>query len=138
MNGQDLIQFYRPTDAYGEFSNFAEFPIDLDGEPWPTSEHYYQAQKFLDAKHQDDVRCAETPMDAAILGRDRERPMRKDWESVKVDVMRRAIHAKFTQHPVLTILLLETGMARLVEHTRRDSYWGDGGRGRNMLGMLLM
>ena len=32
------------------------------------------------------------------------------------------------------------GDAKLVEHTTNDSYWGDGGdgRGRNMLGQLLM
>jgi N-glycosidase YbiA len=36
--------------------------------------------------------------------------------------------------------LLETGDARIVEHTTRDRYWADGGdgSGRNMLGRLLM
>ena len=31
--------------------------------------------------------------------------------------------------------LLATGNARIVEHTERDSYWGDGGdgSGKNML-----
>jgi predicted NAD-dependent protein-ADP-ribosyltransferase YbiA (DUF1768 family) len=31
------------------------------------------------------------------------------------------------------------GDALLVEHTRKDSYWGEGGdgRGRNMLGQIL-
>lgn len=37
-------------------------------------------------------------------------------------------------------LLIGTGDARLVEHTDRDSFWGDGGdgRGKNMLGRILM
>jgi ribA/ribD-fused uncharacterized protein len=54
--------------------------------------------------------------------------------------MSKALTAKFTQHPELKALLLGTGDARLVEHTENDSYWGDGGngRGRNMLGQLLM
>jgi predicted NAD-dependent protein-ADP-ribosyltransferase YbiA (DUF1768 family) len=36
--------------------------------------------------------------------------------------------------------LLESGDARIVEHTARDRYWADGGdgSGRNMLGRLLM
>lgn len=33
-----------------------------------------------------------------------------------------------------------TGDAELIEHTRTDAYWGDGGdgRGKNRLGILLM
>lgn len=54
--------------------------------------------------------------------------------------MLETLYAKFTQHPDLTDKLLETGNARLVEHTENDSYWGDGGdgSGKNMLGQLLM
>ena len=48
--------------------------------------------------------------------------------------------AKFTQHPKLKKVLLDTGDRKIVEHTKRDSYWGDGGdgSGKNMLGILLM
>lgn len=54
--------------------------------------------------------------------------------------MHAALRAKFTQHADLAALLLSTGSAKLVEHTTNDSFWGDGGngRGRNMLGQLLM
>jgi len=74
------------------------------------------------------------------MGRDRKLPLRRDWESVKENIMRRALYAKFTQHPDLKKLLLSTGDAKLVEHTERDSYWGDGGdgSGKNRLGYLLM
>ncbi|MEO5928954.1 MAG: NADAR domain-containing protein, partial [Candidatus Kapaibacterium sp.] len=36
--------------------------------------------------------------------------------------------------------LLDTGNAEIIEHTKRDTYWGDGGdgSGRNMLGLILM
>ena len=51
-----------------------------------------------------------------------------------------ALYAKFTQHEHLRKLLLETGDRKLIEHTSRDSYWGDGGdgSGQNKLGKLLM
>ena len=39
-----VINFYSTGDEFGEFSNFAAFPITLDGMSWPTSEHYFQAQ----------------------------------------------------------------------------------------------
>ena len=59
---------------------------------------------------------------------------------MKLDVMRRAVLAKFTQHQELRELLLETGDRKIIEHTANDSYWGDGdnGTGRNMLGIILM
>ncbi|WP_306673705.1 NADAR family protein [Tahibacter caeni] len=136
----DTIRFYRVSDDYGEFSNFSPHPIRLAGKRWPTSEHYFQAQKFHDAAYAERIRQAHSPMDAAILGRDRRQKLRRDWESVKVEVMRTALRAKFTQHADLAALLLSTGDAKLIEHTGNDSYWADGGdgSGKNWLGRLLM
>lgn len=136
----DTIRFYRVDDEWGEFSNFSPHPILIDGERWPTSEHFFQAQKFEDAALRKKIRLAHTPMQAALLGRDRKQRLRRDWESAKVEVMTRAVYAKFSQHVSLRALLLSTAEARLVEHTSNDSYWGDGGdgRGRNMLGEVLM
>jgi N-glycosidase YbiA len=137
-----VIKFYSTGDAFGEFSNFAHFPIRLKGRTWPTTEHYFQAQKFVgtDDAHAEAIRKAGSPMIAARMGRDRKKKLRRDWESVKVSVMREALLAKFEQHPELRELLLSTADAKLVEHTERDDYWGDGGNGsgRNMLGQLLM
>ena len=137
-----VINFYSVGDEFGEFSNFAHFPIRLKGRTWPTTEHYFQAQKFAgtDDAHAEAIRKAGSPMIAARMGRDRKKKLRRDWESVKVSVMREALLAKFEQHPQLRELLLSTADAKLVEHTERDDYWGDGGNGsgRNMLGQLLM
>lgn len=140
MAEQQVINFYSVTDEYGEFSSFAAFPIRLQGKRWPTSEHYFQAQKFENSAHQEEIRKAKTPMIAARLGRDRKKKLRKDWESVKDNIMRDAVLAKFTQHEELLELLLATGEAKLVEHTTNDAYWGDGGdgSGRNRLGLILM
>jgi ribA/ribD-fused uncharacterized protein len=134
------ILFYRQNDLYGEFSNFSPHSFTLDGKAWPTSEHYFQAQKFAGTRHEEDVRRARSPSAAARIGRSRARPLRGDWESVKDNVMRRALRAKFEQHPKLKALLLSTGDAELVEHTRNDRYWADGGdgTGKNRLGHLLM
>jgi N-glycosidase YbiA len=105
-----------------------------------TAEHYFQAQKFEDRAHRRRIRNAKSPMVAARLGRDRKQKLRRDWESVKVEVMRRAVRAKFQQHDDLRDLLLGTGEAKIVEHTENDAYWGDGGdgSGKNMLGQILM
>lgn len=140
MSERTVINFYSVSDEYGEFSNFAAFPIRLKKKRWLTSEHYFQAQKFKDPLHQERIRKAKTPMIAARLGRDRKKKLRPDWESVKCNVMREAVMAKFSQHEELAELLLGTGDAKLVENTANDDYWGDGsdGRGKNMLGRILM
>lgn len=136
----NIIHFYRVSDEFGCFSNFAPYSIELDGKRWPTSEHYFQAQKFEDTGHREAIRRAQSPMIAARMGRDRKKKLRRDWESVKVTVMRKAVRAKFMQHVDIRAILLATADATLVEHTENDAYWGDGGdgRGKNMLGRILM
>jgi N-glycosidase YbiA len=135
-----VINFYSVVDEFGEFSNFAPYPFKLDGDLWPTVEHYFQAQKFEDKVYKNKIRKSNSPMLAARMGRDRKQKLRRDWESVKVGVMRAAVLAKFTQHEDLSVLLLSTGEFKLVEQTENDNYWGDGGdgSGKNMLGRILM
>jgi ribA/ribD-fused uncharacterized protein len=136
----DVINFYRTGDQYGSFSNFAPYPIEIDGKVWPTVEHYFQAQKFAGTPHEEAMRREKSAMVVKRMGRDRNKPLRPDWAAVKDDIMRKAVLTKFTQHADLRAQLLATGDARIVEHNENDSYWGDGrhGSGRNMLGIILM
>jgi ribA/ribD-fused uncharacterized protein len=133
------IRFYGVSSDYGAFSNFAAYPIRIEGTTYPTSEHYFQTQKFAGSAYADTIRKARTAMTAAKLGRSRRHRLRSDWESVKRDVMLTALRAKFDQHEDLRELLLGTADAKLVEHTHNDAYWGDGGdgSGKNWLGRLL-
>src|SRR5262249_28805143 len=134
------IRFYSTKDTYGEFSNFARYPFVLDGKQWPTSEHYFQAQKFADATYRERIREAASPMIAARLGRSRKVPIRSDWEQIKLDVMCLAVRQKFTAHAQLAEMLLATGDEELIEAAPRDSFWGCGsdGSGQNWLGKILM
>lgn len=140
----DPILFYEEYLAYGFLSNFAACPILLKGQLWPTTEHYYQAQKYAGTAVEEIIRQAYSPMMSKELTRLPQYPARADWDAIKDDVMRSALRAKFAQHDHLRTLLLETGDALLVEHTANDTYWADGGDGgtgslgKNMLGKLLM
>jgi N-glycosidase YbiA len=140
MNEKKVINFYSTKDEYGCFSNFAAFPFKLKGKMWKTTEHYFQAQKFADTEHEEELRLVASPMVVARMGRSRQRPLRKDWEVAKDQIMLEALRAKFSQNEELKTILLGTNDAILVEHTRNDKYWGDGGdgSGKNMLGILLM
>ncbi|MFE2533116.1 NADAR family protein [Streptomyces sp. NPDC059371] len=135
------IYFYGADEVpYGRFSNFSDHGFDLDGVWWPTSEHYFQAQKFKGTRHSDLIRRARTPLRAAELGRDSSNPLRRDWERVKGDVMRRAVATKFRAHADIRDTLLSTGEEEIVEDTTADHYWGRGrtGKGKNMLGRILV
>lgn len=133
-----VIHFYHKGEPYYEFTNFARYPVEMKGKTWPTSEHYYQAQKHAGTPLEEKIRQTERPREAFDLGRSQ--VGRHDWDKVKDAVMREVVLAKFTQHPDLRVLLLSTGNALLVEHTENDRYWGDGGdgSGKNMLGKVLM
>ena len=137
----EVINFYGSKLPFYEFSNFYPAEIDIDSKKYPTSEHYFQAMKFFPEEEiMEKVRLAKSPGIAAKIGRDRSLPLRIDWEEVKDDIMYDAIYAKFTQNSTLKDVLLSTGDKLLVEHTKNDFYWGDGGdgSGKNMLGTLLM
>jgi len=133
------IYFYGTRSEYGSFSNFSSYGFELDGEYWPTTEHYFQAQKFPETEHCDQIRQAKTPKDAANMGRDRSRPLRQDWEQVKDDIMRKAVLRKFETHADIREILLATGDEEIVENAPGDYYWGCGkdGSGKNMLGQIL-
>lgn len=136
------IYFYSTREVpYGCFSNFSAHGFELDGHFWRTSEHFFQAQKFVPhLEHVEAVQHAKTPKQAAEIGRERHRPLRSDWEAVKDDVMRRAVLKKFEVHADIRAILLGTSEEELVENTTGDHYWGCGssGTGKNMLGIILM
>jgi len=134
------IEFYSKIPAYREFSNFFPSAFDLDGKRWPTTEHYFQAQKFTSTpEYQEEIRLAKTPEKAKTLGGSREKPIRADWDQVREDVMKKALKAKFTQNADLKAMLLSTGNRPLVEANPTDSYWGYGRtkKGKNRMGILL-
>jgi ribA/ribD-fused uncharacterized protein len=134
------IYFYSTKDKYGSFSNFSHHPIFLDGYKWLTTEHYFQANKFIGHPDYHELCAIISPKDVAKAGRDRSRPLRSDWEQVKDDVMRKCVLRKFQTHVDIRELLLSTGDEQIVEHTVNDKYWADGGdgSGKNMLGIILM
>lgn len=155
---KDLIHFYDSTKQYGELSNFYKLkkPITHKGKTYPTSEHLYQAAKFMfpgasaaNLAYADVIRRASTPNIAKILAgqktgggyawRTALNPviakskedgvtLHKAWEENKVDVMLWILRLKFTTDAHCRQVLKSTGSAVLAEHTERDMFWGDGGK----------
>jgi ribA/ribD-fused uncharacterized protein len=150
-----ILYFGRDRDAFRFLSHFWPAPILIDGEEWPTVEHYYQAQKSANRGYREAIRQAATPGMAKRLAAqpDAKRRLskhswfrangtrpRQDWFEVKLDIMRRADYAKFIQHPELAAALLATEDAELIEDSPSEPYWGVGpdGQGLNWAGRVLM
>ncbi len=76
------IQFYSHEAPYGCFSNFSRHKVDIYGRTWMTSEHAFQAAKFVHSPtHMDLVFNAPSPGQAANKhGRNRAYPLRHDWD----------------------------------------------------------
>ena len=133
---KDILSF-DGTD-YAFLSNFYEAPIIYEDKRYPTSEHLFQARKATNNKDHYFVRTAPTP--AIAKRRGRQIQCRKDWDAIRVQVMREVLELKFSQHPELKEKLLATGHFRLVEgNWWKDRFWGVyNGKGQNWLGKLLM
>jgi len=141
MNNHPVeIRFYLKRDPYGCFSNFAPYPVEIDGRMWKTTEHYYHAQRFAGTEYEEVIREIKTPFQAKEVAKSGIYPRRADWFDIKFDIMMKAVTAKFNQHNDLRDILVSTGNAILKEHTELDHYWADGGdgSGRSRLGEALM
>lgn len=139
--GLDNIYFYSTKPEFKELSNFYPASFTLDGKDWPTVEHYFQAMKFPNnPEYQEKIRKTANPASAKKLGLSKEVPIRENWDTYRLEVMRKAIEAKFTQNEELKELLLSTGNRKLMEASPTDIFWGIGKskKGQNMLGKMLM
>lgn len=130
--------------AWAFLSNFHPAVLTWEGITYPTSEHAFNAGKTLDQAIRREIAAAPTPGQAKAMGRSvKLRPL---WEaSVRYEVMREVLRAKFTCHPGRVAALLGTGDAVLVEgNHHHDQHWGrcdcpqHKGVGDNHLGRMLM
>ena len=133
------IYFYSTRDTYGCFSNFSRHGFELDSFWWMTSEHYFQAQKFVttDVVWFEKIRKVKSPKEAAKMGRSRSHPLRKDWEEIKDSLMKKAVLKKFQTHEKIREILLATGDKLIIENSPIDSYWGCGKDGSGQLARSL-
>lgn len=144
----DCAVFLKTKERFGGLSNMAGgFPIRLLGLRIPTTEHLYQACRF---PHMPDLQrrilAEASPMTAKMRGKPFRPESRPDWDDrARVPVMRWVLRLKLAQHwREFGALLESTGSMDIVEHSRRDRFWGAVEeapgvlRGENVLGRLLM
>ena len=134
------IYFYSSLEKYGELSNFASFGFEYEKLYYPTVEHFYQSQKFVDKDYSEIIRNAKTPKAAADFGKSRKIKIKANWDEIKDDIMFIGVETKFNTHKALKEVLLSTDDNLIIENSPFDNYWGIGqnGNGLNQLGTILM
>jgi len=136
------------------FSQWFEAVFEVDGQRYPTAEHFMMAEKaalFDDQATRAAVLQAATPAAAKALGRQVRGFDEATWLAHRFDIVVRANLAKFAQHEDLRRFLLDTDPRVLVEASPVDRVWGIGlaanddraqdprrWDGLNLLGFALM
>lgn len=141
MHGLDTkTQIFFYEQEFYVFSNFSSFKLEWKGEVWMTSEHAYHSEKFDNEKILQLLRNSRSAHDAMKIAYAHKEEYKKDWDDIKLSVMKDILHAKVAQHPYVKKKLLESGDKELVENSWRDDFWGWGPNkgGANHLGKLWM
>ncbi len=135
------IRFLSTIEKWKDFSNLAYYPIYLEGENWISTEHYYQYKKFerTDLEFALRLKNLKSPKEVKKLSL-KNNNFPKNWDDIKLDILKKAVKKKFESYENLQNLLLSTGQEELIEANPDDYFWGEGenGSGKNMMGNLLM
>lgn len=137
----------------GPFSQWAKYPMEIDGKTYVTCEQYMMAEKarlFGDAASEEKIMASKNPREQKSLGRKVKPFDAARWEEAREEIVYRANLAKFSQHDHLKEMLFNTGDRTIAEASPRDAIWGIGMAedhpnvadtslwGRNLLGKALM
>lgn len=167
MADDDCIRFYDPKNKWYILSNYYLVNIIIGGRAYPSSEHYFQSEKFrgndadeMSVNYSEIIRQAKTPNIARELASQKIKGgyrwrtdlneiireysevkfNEKEWLTRRDNVMRKIVFQKFFQNSELRDKLISTGTREIIEDSPRDSYWGIGkdGTGSNILGKILV
>ena len=149
-----IVKFYDPHKENGYLSNWFISPFTYAGRRYFSCEQYLMEQKALtfgDDEIAEKIMKSRNLSEIKRLGKQVARYNENLWKTIRPQVMRRGLRAKFQQNPELLLQLLGTGSAILCECAPRDAIWGIGlaaddprsddtkeWRGRNLLGRALM
>lgn len=136
------------------YSQWYVAPFVVDGERFPTAEHFMMAEKaalFGDRSIRELVLQAPSPAAAKALGRKVRGFDESTWQASRFSIVTRANGAKFAQNPEMGQFLRQSGSRVIVEASPVDRIWGIGlarsdekamnpnlWRGLNLLGFALM
>ncbi len=135
----NCIGFY--TREWYCLDNFASFKVEYKGVIYSTSEHAYQAAKFVESapKIAREITDSFSAHDAQRIAHENKDKVCSDWDEKKLHIMEEILRAKL-KHPYIQKKLLQTGDYTIVEDSPKDGFWGWGNdtQGQNQLGKIWM
>lgn len=146
-NKNDCVVFKKTTEEFGGLSNMASgYPVVVNGTHIRTSEALYQAMRFPDFPDiQLEIIAQKSPMTAKMISKKYREKTRKDWDKVRIPIMKWCLRVKLTQNiDIFGKLLISTDNKSIVEESNKDEFWGAKPsnnnilKGINTLGRLLM
>ncbi|WP_308641855.1 NADAR family protein [Paenibacillus nuruki] len=144
---RNSIVFRKTNEDFGGLSNMAGgYLININNIKILTSEALYQACRFPEFPEVQKIIISErSPMTAKMKSKPYREKTRRDWEKVRIQIMRWCLRVKLFQNwDEFSMLLKSTEKFPIVEESNRDIFWGaradenDTLRGVNCLGRLLM
>ena len=80
-SGNNRIEFYSKDLPFFWLNNASPHPVVVDGIRYPTAEHLFQAQKFIDSRPDiaTKIRKASNPVEAIHIARTFAKEVRPDW-----------------------------------------------------------
>lgn len=134
MNTKNPILSF--SGEYSWLSNFAPCEVYYDSVQYSSVENAYVAAKTLNLEDRKLVQPC-PPGYAKRLGKKFQ--LRKDWNLLKVAIMRNLLIQKFSQAPYKNLLLATASQLLVETNTWGDRFWGVCNKtGENMLGILIM
>lgn len=126
--------FFR--NEYWFLSNMFPCEMRVNGLVFTCAESCYQSFKTTDPELRKKFQGL-NGFEAKKLGR--KIPLRKDWFSIRLEVMECVVKVKFKQHPELFRKLMAIKEPIVEDNTWKDTFWGKyNGVGNNHLGKILM
>ncbi|EGR0260963.1 MULTISPECIES: NADAR family protein [Vibrio] len=144
---KNAAAFKKTTEQWGELSNMcAGFPVVVNGVPIKSVEALYQACRYpYHPDIQKKILEQSSPMTAKMVSKPHLEKTRRDWDKVRILVMKWVLRVKLAQNMErFSKVLKETQDMQIVELSDKDDFWGakpigDGiFVGVNALGRLLM
>ncbi len=144
---KNVAAFKKTTEQWGELSNMcAGFPVVVNNVPIKSVEALYQACRFpYHPDIQEKILSQSSPMTAKMVGKPHLDKTRRDWDEVRILVMKWVLRVKLAQNMErFSNVLKETQNSPIVELSNKDDFWGakpigdDVYLGVNALGRLLM
>lgn len=142
---------FEPDVTFENAEKFSRFDLDhplssatgtiqLEGEEWPSAEHYVQIHLAGSSAMAQKIRAAGSALEAYNMNRSWFRPKKKGWKKLRRVLMTRALYTKAQMYPEVKDFLLHTDDSLIAETSLYDHYWGIGRdqRGENICGKVWM